>query len=225
MKKLIEKITKKAALKALEEKLIEKEFFIENRDRSIKKLLEENRLQKSHHEEQLKLELDKSKQKLENLKNSLESKNANLKEDSLLLKKRLELEKKQELERASDEHKALKIKTDKIIHELRTELKLRKDTTEQDKVMIEDLRKQVNRLYEEHGTLIATRERLSAQLKALNICIMAKKDVIGRAFSRIAPLINEEGYDLLKSKTGRMKLKLMHPDGEKLVVFVEMENA
>lgn len=102
------------------------------------------------------------------------------------------------------------------------EIELKDNFLAQNRGVVEELQNTIRRLHQEAKELAATNERLHAQIKAMNVCIMEEKDVKGRPFARIAPLVDAEGYEALCKGEGRMQMKITYPDGNKKLVYVTL---
>ena len=71
-----------------------------------------------------------------------------------------------------------------------------------------------------HSATAEAQAKLSKAAKIGDVLTieMYRKDIYGRPFFRIAPLLDNEGYCALKDGTGCMKCKLVYPDGSIQVV-------
>lgn len=99
-------------------------------------------------------------------------------------------------------------------------LELEKKALSQHKGYIEDYSKQIAQSHKEQKELIASNERLIAQIKAMNVVIMDNKDVSGKPFSRLSPFLGEEEVKNLQNNVGRLRCKLTHIDGSEELVWL-----
>lgn len=85
---------------------------------------------------------------------------------------------------------------------------------------IHDLQTRLDKEILECKGLKLKKDELVQKIADVNLYMMDEKDVEGRPFARIAPLLDKEGYEDLKKGKGRMKFKLVFPDGKIKVVEV-----
>lgn len=73
-----------------------------------------------------------------------------------------------------------------------------------------------------HEALVNAQNTMTTAAKMGDVMTieMYEKDIYGRPFFRIAPLLDPEGYEALKEGTGGMKFKLIYPDGSRQIVKV-----
>lgn len=92
---------------------------------------------------------------------------------------------------------------------------------EQHDVGLTALQQEIFRDRKEKKELALRCERLQQLLDDMALYLMDPKDIEGRLFSKIAPLIDEEGYKLLKEGKGRLKAKIIEPGRKSRVVYLE----
>ena len=92
---------------------------------------------------------------------------------------------------------------------------------EQADVSIDALQKELLRERQEKKDLVFRAERLQKLLDDMQLYLVDPKDVEGRIFSKIAPLIDEEGYELLKAGSGRLKAKIIEPGRQSRIIYLE----
>ena len=127
----------------------------------------------------------------------------------------------QRLECAVNESELLNSNLKKVLEHKEDELRLQAKAKRQQDKVLDDYQKQIANFRNENKDLIAKNENLYKQIKSMGLCIMEKKDVDGRMFSRIAPVFDDEGYKLMKEGKGRLKVRLVHPDGNKQLAYIE----
>lgn len=71
-----------------------------------------------------------------------------------------------------------------------------------------------------HDAVVRAQDTLTQAAKLGDVMTIElyKKDIYGRPFFRLAPLLDAEGYEKLRKGEGEMKFKLVYPDGSRQVV-------
>lgn len=91
----------------------------------------------------------------------------------------------------------------------------------QSNISVELLQKEVMLEKKERAELKSKNERMQNLLADMSLYMIDPKDIDGKIFSRIAPLIDAEGYELLKSGEGRLKAKIIEPGRKSRVIYLE----
>ena len=138
--------------------------------------------------------------------------------ESVLEKEQLTDKKLEEMHSTCRQHKQELEECEGQVFHLAKALELQKS---QHDVSIEALQTEVLRHRQEKKDLTFRVERLQQLLDDMSLYLMDPKDVDGRIFSKIAPLIDEEGYALLKEGKGRLKAKIIEPGRKHRVVYLE----
>lgn len=107
---------------------------------------------------------------------------------------------------------------------LKTEIEAKTKTLLANDSVHTDMQKQINTALKDCKELRTANNTLYKQIDKMGLCIMNKKDVYGRVFTRMAPLLDDEGHKLLRENSGRMKVQLIRSDGVKSIAYIEMDN-